>query len=139
MTPTTIHQDSVPDTWYDLIESLYDLRPIKNRETYGQAMQVLRVLMRHRKRNRDQNDYLKTLCALIGDYEAKARRMPSGHDPLDNLRFLLEENEMTASDLGRLLGDRSLGTRLLSGERDLSKAHIKKLSDHFRVSPAAFI
>ena len=91
------------------------------------------------RRNRDQDDYLETLSAVIGDYEDRSCQMPTDHDPVDNLKFLLEENEMSASDLGRLLGDRSLGSRLLNGERSLSKNHIKVLSEHFRVSPAAFI
>ena len=46
---------------------------------------------------------------------------------------------MSASDLGRLLGDRSLGPRILNGDRALSKAHIKILANHFNVSPAVLL
>ena len=42
---------------------------------------------------------------------------------------------MTASDLGRLLGNRTLGAAILAGRRNLSKAHIKKLAEHFKVEP----
>jgi HTH-type transcriptional regulator / antitoxin HigA len=131
--------DAVPDAWYDLIGSLYDLRPIRAKRAYKQAMQTLTAVMRVARRNKDQNDYLETLAALIGEYEAKTCNVSVEHDPIENLRFLLQENEMTASDLGRLLGDRSLGTRLLKGDRALSKNHIKVLSQRFRVSPALFI
>lgn len=62
-----------------------------------------------------------------------------GDDATENPKFLLEANGMTASDLGRLLGDRSLGARLLKGERSLSEKHIKVLSERFRVSPGLFI
>lgn len=55
------------------------------------------------------------------------------------LRFLLESHGMSASDLGRLLGDRALGTRILNGKRELSKAHIKTLAAHFQVSPAVLL
>ena len=130
---------AVPGAWHELIGSLYDLRPIRSKKAYGQAMKALRAVMRVARRNKDQNDYLETLSGLIGEYEAKAGNLPVEHDPIENLKFLLEANEMTASDLGRLLGDRSLGTRLLKGERSLSKKHIKVLSQRFRVSPGLFI
>jgi len=136
MTETT---QRIPDTWFELIEKIYDLRPIKTKKAYSQAMQALRALMRLQPRNKDQNDYLKSLSVLIGDYESRVCQIEVTSDPVENLKFLLEENEMTASDLGRMLGDRSLGSRLLSGERSLSKNHIRVLSERFRVSPALFI
>ncbi|MHC4518367.1 MAG: helix-turn-helix domain-containing protein, partial [Planctomycetota bacterium] len=124
---------------HELIDSLYDLRPIRSGKAYKEAMKALTTVMRVARRNKDQNDYLETLSGLIGEYEAKTRNVSVEEDPIGNLRFLLEENDMTASDLGRLLGDRSLGTRVLKGERSLSKTHIKVLSRRFRVSPALFI
>jgi len=136
MTETT---QRIPDTWFELIEKIYDLRPIKTKKAYSQAMQALRALMRLQPRNKDQNDYLKSLSVLIGDYESKVCQIEVTSDPVENLRFLLKENEMTASDLGRMLGDRSLGSRLLSGARSLSKNHIRVLSERFKVSPALFI
>ncbi|MFC1762939.1 type II toxin-antitoxin system HigA family antitoxin [Planctomycetota bacterium] len=138
-TQQNIQSAAVADTWFELISSLYDLRLIKTKQAYKQALAALRQVMRVRRRNRDQNDYLKTLSAVIGEYESKTCKPVESSDPLDNLRFLLDENEMSASDLGRLLGDRSLGTRILSGQRDLSKTHIRKLSERFRVSTDLFM
>ena len=62
----------------------------------------------------------------------------SKHSPQEILEFLAEENGMSGSDLGRILGSRTLGPALLRGQRSLSKTHIKKLADHFSVSPALF-
>ena len=45
--------------------------------------------------------------------------------PVELIRSLMDEHSMSESDLGRLLGDRSLGHRILSGQRELSKAHIR--------------
>ena len=129
----------VPDAWYELIEKIYDLRPIKNKKAYNQVMKALRTIIRVQPRNKDQNDYLESLSALIGDYEGKTCQIGMEHDPVGNLKFLLDENNMTASDLGRLLGDRSLGSRLLSHDRSLSKNHIKVLSERFRVSADLFL
>ena len=44
---------------------------------------------------------------------------------MDLLKHLLEQRRQTASDLGRLLGDRALGAKILNGTRELSKAHIR--------------
>jgi antitoxin component HigA of HigAB toxin-antitoxin module len=46
---------------------------------------------------------------------------------------------MNESDLGRLLGERSLGHKILKGDRQLSKAHIRRLSDYFKVDAGAFL
>jgi antitoxin component HigA of HigAB toxin-antitoxin module len=51
----------------------------------------------------------------------------------------MDEHGMNESDLGRLLGDRSLGHRILSGERELSKVHIRVLAEHFSLNPAALL
>ena len=141
MTPTQMLAEpgAVPKEWHAMIEELYDLRPIKNRKTYDRTMQVLRALMRIRRRNANQNDFLKTLSALIGEYEAKLCTTAPDDDPIKTLKFLMAENGMKPVDLGRILGDRSLATRILSRERPLNKAHILKLSEHFRVSPAIFM
>ncbi len=44
-----------------------------------------------------------------------------------------------ASDLGRLLGNRSLGSLLLTGRRELSKAHVRLLAEHFKVDAGYFL
>lgn len=90
--------------------------------------------------NADQEDYLDALSTFVEVYEAE--RFPLNDfrvGPLDALRFLLDEHGLNASDLGRLLGNRTLGPAILSGRRNLSKAHIKKLADHFKVAPGLFL
>ena len=90
--------------------------------------------------NADQEDYLEALSTFVEAYEAE--RFPiddSRITPLDALKTLLAEHDMNASDLGRLLGNRTLGAAILSGRRDLSKANIKKLAEHFKVEPGLFL
>jgi len=43
---------------------------------------------------------------------------------VERLRYLVEQSDMSASDLGRLLGNRGLGSVLLAAKRELSKTHI---------------
>ena len=90
--------------------------------------------------NADQEDYLEALSTFVEAYESE--RFPiddSRITPLDALKALLGEHGMTASDLGRLLGNRTLGAAILASRRDLSKAHIKRLAEHFKVEPGLFL
>ena len=90
--------------------------------------------------NADQEDYLDALSTFVEVYERD--RFPiddAGIAPLDAVQFLLAENGLTASDLGRLLGNRTLGPAILSGRRGLSKAHVKKLAERFKVEPGLFL
>ena len=90
--------------------------------------------------NSDQEDYLDALSVFVEAYEAERfPREDSQMGPLEALKALLAEHGMTTSDLGRLLGNRTLGAAILAGRRSLSKAHIKKLAAHFRVEPGLFL
>ena len=140
MTPQTkIKENDIPDVWSELLTDIYDLRPIHAREEHETALKALKTIMKVPNRNSDQNDYMKQLANTIADYEAQKYRDENGHDPVGNLKFLMEQHNMSSSDLGRLLGNRSLGSLILNGHRALSKEHIRKLSEHFHVSPAVFL
>jgi HTH-type transcriptional regulator / antitoxin HigA len=90
--------------------------------------------------SKDQEDYLEALSTFVEAYERERFPMhESSVTPLAALRFLLGEHGLGASDLGRLLGNRTLGAAILSGRRGLSKAHVKKLAEHFKVDPGLFL
>jgi len=81
--------------------------------------------------------YLEILARNIEVYERD--RFSGENDPSENLRFLLSENGLSASDVGRLLGHRELGSKILKRQRQLTIDHIRKLADRFHVGPATFI
>jgi antitoxin component HigA of HigAB toxin-antitoxin module len=59
---------------------------------------------------------------------------------LDALRALLDEHGMSAADLARLLGvHRSMGWKLLKGERALTARYLQILSERFKVSADLFL
>ena len=81
-----------------------------------------------------QADYLEVLGDLTHKFEEP--QMAGETDALggvDLLRHLLEANDMNASDLGRLLGQRELGSKILRGDRQISRTNAKVLGRHFRV------
>lgn len=132
--------EKISRRWEVLQDTLYNLRPIHNKHNYNTALNAAGGLAGQEKLNAVEQDYLKVLSMLIGDYEEQRFKIDtSGIGPVEILKTLMEENDMSGSDLGRLLGDRSLGSRILSGERQLSKTHITILGDRFAVSPALFL
>ncbi len=87
----------------------------------------------------DQRDYFELLCTLLEAYDA-ANDSRSKISGLEILRHLMEENDMSAADLSRLLGgSRNLGAMILRGERNLTVAHIRTLADRFGVGPELFL
>ncbi len=124
---------------YSALVAMFPPRPIHDDLDLANATEVI-DRMAGFALNRDQEDYLEAIATFIEAYEAE--RFPvddSRLSPLDVLKALLAEHGMSASDLGRLLGNRTLGTPILSGQRSLSKAHVKKLAEHFKVEAGLFL
>lgn len=114
-------------------------RPIHNETDYDNAIEMLDSLVGF-DLNPDQDDYLVVMTTLVGEYEDEHYAIDSSDATgLPALKYLLEQNEMTASDLGVLLGNRSLGSKILRGERELSKTHLRILSKRFKVDAGLFL
>jgi HTH-type transcriptional regulator/antitoxin HigA len=104
-----------------------------------EALAVLQPLVMGEETNtKDQDDYMEALSILVEAYERRHHAVPEG-TPLGALRLLLESHGMSGYDLGKLLGDTTIGSKILKGKRQLSKSHIKKLTEHFGVSADVFI
>ena len=117
---------------------LFPPRPIHDRVDLANATEIVDALAGH-DLTPDQEDYLDVLSDLVAKYEegrSPLRRARS--TPLERLRYLMKQAGMTASDLGRLLGSRGLGSLVLRGRRQLSKTHIRTLAEHFRLDPGYF-
>jgi len=113
---------------------------IHDEVAYENTMDLVNKLTSVPNPTEGQLKYLDTLTILVEHYEDGTEGTePPGIDALSVLRYLMEDRGMTASDVGRLLGDRSLGPKILNGDRALSKAHIKILAKHFNVSPAVLL
>lgn len=128
----------LPKTYRELVSKLPP-RPIHDDVDLANATEMIDRLAGF-DLNADQEDYLEALSTFVETYEAGRFPMDDSRiSPLDALKTLLGEHGMTASDLGRLLGNRTLGAAILSGRRNLSKTHIKKLAERFKVEPGLFL
>ena len=137
-TATKYDFQRLPTTYSELVV-LLPPRPIHDDVDLENAFEMIDCLTGF-ELNDDQEDYLDALSTFVEDYEQN--RFPwaeASISPLDALRFLLDEHGMSASDLGRLLDNRTLGPAILAGQRGLSKANIRTLADHFKVAPRLFL
>jgi HTH-type transcriptional regulator/antitoxin HigA len=139
-TARATRRHSLPGT-FAALNALHPLRPIRDAVDYDNAVEVLDCLAVLDRRTLDQEDYLATLATLFGQYDDEHYAADlSQLTPLDSLKYLMERHGMNGSQLGILLGgNRSLGGKILRGERQLSKAHIRVLAERFKVSPALFL
>ena len=128
----------LPEDYAGLV-AFYPLRPLHDKVDFNNAYEVAMAMAGH-SLTVDQEDYLAVLTTLINQYDEERNTQPlPDTDALGMLKFLMEQHGMNASDLGRLLGQRELGSKIFREDRELSKAHIRKLAEHFHVSPAMFM
>ena len=89
--------------------------------------------------DQDELDYLDVLTNLVEAYDEQHCPVVEEGTPLDRLKSLLEHSGMSTADLGRLLGSSGLASQLVLGRRQLSKAHIRILSRHFKLDANYFL
>jgi HTH-type transcriptional regulator/antitoxin HigA len=119
----------------------FPLRPLRTEADYLRALEVLDRLApcEERSLSSDERDYIQTLALLVEEYERKhASVLSTDVDPVEVLKHLMEENDMTTSDLGRLLGSKGIASEILNGKRALSKSHMTTLADRFHVDVGLF-
>ena len=131
-----------PTPAYLALIDMFPLRPLRSERDYDAAVSILDTLAVRPEGSLDpgEQDYLDTLTMLVEAYDREHYDLDTEvRDPLTMLKYLMQESGMTQADLGRLLGNRALASLILNGHRHLSKSHIRKLADHFKVSPALFL
>lgn len=131
---------ALPEDYYTGLCQHYVPRPLHDAADYAAARQAIEPFLGFENRlNADQVDYLEAVSSFIEAYDRARVKWPKG-TPLDTLKFLLEQHELSAADLSRILGsDRSLGPKLLRGERRLTVGHIRTLARHFSVEPGVLL
>lgn len=84
-----------------------------------------------------EKEMAELLTLLIRDFEEKRYQLPRA-EPLEVLRFLIEQHGLKQKDLVDVFGAPSIVSEVLSGKRELNKDQIRRLSARFHVSPELF-
>lgn len=138
-TPVATAFDRQPKDYLGLCQR-YVPRPLHDAADYAFARQAIEPLLGFESGlTADQLDYLEAVSSFIEAYDQARVKWHKG-SPLDTLNFLLTQHDLTATDLSRLLGaDRSLGPKILRGERRLTVEHIRTLARHWNIEPGVLL
>jgi antitoxin component HigA of HigAB toxin-antitoxin module len=129
----------LPDDYAALCR-LHLPRPIHDKTEYNNTLEIAEAFAGFEDdMNGDQADYFDLLCALLEAWEKEHVKWPK-RTPLDILKHLLAEHEMSAADISRLLGaSRQLGPMILRGERAITADHARALGAYFHLPAGLFI
>lgn len=115
------------------------LRPIKNNGQYETALERVYALMqKNLKPNSKESDELEILSILIKEYENEHYQVPKPN-PVEAIKFRLEQMNMSEAQLSRILGYRSRKSEILSGKRKLNLAMIRKLTEKLNIPAEVLI
>ena len=134
------HKGRDAERYLELVRR-FPLRPIRTKREYATATKVMEELAvrGEEELNGDELDYLDVLTNLVEAFDDRHGRGPDEGTPLDRLKDLLNEAEMSTADLGRLIGNSGLASQILLGRRELSKSHIRTLSRYFKLDSGYFL
>ena len=124
---------------FQALSSVVPLRPIRTGVDYEKAVTALNRLLDAGAANEQHPlaDLVNTLGTLIGEYD-DVHYPAQEVSPLAMLRFLVDENSLTQSDLPEA-GSQGVVSEVLNGKRELNARQIKALSARFHVSPSVFV
>ena len=111
-----------------------DIRPIRTDEDHRAALAEIEACWGAAEEI-EEGEKLEVLVALVELYEAKRWPIDTGKsfDPVDMLRYAIDELGHTQAELGELLGSRSRVSEILSRRRPLTVEMIHKISEAWRI------
>lgn len=110
-----------------------DIRPIKTEADHRWALAEIERYFEHQPEpGTPDSDRFDVLADLIEAYENRnwAIEAPT---PLEALRAIMEMRSFQQADLAALLGSKSRASEILSGERRLSLAMIRRISSSWHI------
>ncbi len=102
-----------------------DIRPIKTEQDYNTAVSRIEELW-GAKKDTPEGDELDLLVTLVEAYEIKYYPI-APPDPIDAIKFRMEQMGMTNSDMVQYLGSQSRVSEILNKKRKLTLSMIKSL------------
>lgn len=115
------------------------LKPIKTDEQYDTSLaRVYELMQTDVKEGSAESDELEILSILIKEYEINHYPI-SSPNPLDAIKFRLDQMDLSEKQLADILGYRSRKSEIFSGKRKLSLAMIRKLNEVLHIPAQVLI
>lgn len=108
-----------------------DIKPIRSEADYQAALAQVETLWGSNL-GTPEGDRLDVLATLIDAYEAEHHPIDPP-DPIDAIKFRLEQQGLSRKDLEGILGNRSRIAEVLSRRRGLSLNMIRRLHERFGI------
>jgi HTH-type transcriptional regulator / antitoxin HigA len=131
------------------IEKLYVssfdfLKPIETECEYDRLIEITNSFIDEGvDENHPLAPLLNIMFDLISDYEKthypEEKIFSTKPTPLGILKFLMEQQDLKQMDLKPVFGSQGIVSEILSGKRELTLKHLRKLADFFNVSLDTFI
>lgn len=107
------------------------LKPIKNDRELNRALKRIDDLW-GAKAGTPKGDELDILMLLVEKYEEKHFAIPRS-DPIEAIKFLMEQNSLSRKDLERYIGASGRVSEVLSKKRNLTLPMIKRLHKGLKI------
>lgn len=114
-----------------------NLKPIKTRADYETAVAEMKRVWGAKSGTPD-GDRLDILATLVDTYEAQHFPMDPP-DPIEAIKFRMEQQGLTRKDLEDILGTRSRVAEVLNRRRGLSINMIRRLHEKLGISAEVLI
>jgi HTH-type transcriptional regulator/antitoxin HigA len=102
-----------------------DIKPIRNARDHKLALKEIEALMTARK-GTPEGDRLDVLSTLAEDWERRHQPILPP-DPIEAIRFRMEQQGLTAADLAPILGGANRVSEILHRKRALTITMIRNL------------
>lgn len=102
-----------------------EIRPIKTEHDYSESIKRIEELW-GAMRDTPEGDELDLLCTLVESYEITHYPI-APPDPIDAIKFRMEQMGMTKTDMAKYLGSQSRVSDVLGGKRKLTLKMVKAL------------
>ena len=114
-----------------------EVRPIRTKRDYETALKEVERLW-GAKAGTPDGDRLDVLATLIDAYETEHHPMDPP-DPIEAIKFRMEQQGLTRRDLEEIIGTRTRIAEVLSRNRGLSIAMIRRLHERLGISAEVLI
>lgn len=107
------------------------IKPIRSEKEYRLALDELYAIF-DADEGTEEFDRAVILGMLIEDYESKNYPIEDP-DPIEAIKYLMEEEGINQSELGKIIGDKSKASLILNRKRKLSLQMIRNLNAKLKI------
>ena len=107
------------------------IKPIKTERDYRKALKEIENLW-NAKPNTSMGDRLDVLVTLVEAYKQKHYKVDPP-DPIEAIKFRMEQLDLKPSDLAKILGGRSRVSEVLNRKRKLTVEMMRSLRKHLAI------